>query len=98
MLWGTLYLVFLWIYGASTGIWRYGLNIQSARAAGAVALLPAICFVTWLIWFMFAKLREAGICAGRRLVAIAEGEGGWGRGRKAGAGGAAGEAESGLPR
>jgi hypothetical protein len=61
--WGTLYLIFLWIYGASTGTWRYGLNIQRGRAAGAMALLPVIAFLTWLVWYGLARAREAGLCA-----------------------------------
>lgn len=56
--WGSLYLIFLWIFGASSGIWRYGLNVQWSRSAGAVVLLPVICFVTWLAWWLVAKTRE----------------------------------------
>lgn len=84
--WGSLYLVFVWGFGAATGIWRYGLNIQNAHAAVAVALLPAICFLTWLGWFLVATIREVGVCAGQRAAAALE-RSGFGSGRKSAGGG-----------
>lgn len=71
--WGSLYLIFLWIYGAATGTWRYGLNIQSARPAVAMVLLPVICFITWFIWWAVAKARELWVCGERRLAGAGRG-------------------------
>ncbi|KAI8472734.1 MAG: hypothetical protein J3K34DRAFT_519450 [Monoraphidium minutum] len=76
LLWGTLYLIFLWIFGASSGIWRYGLNIQSGRAAGAVALLPAVCFLTWLAWYGLARGREVALVAEARAARAVRGAAG----------------------
>ena len=45
------------------------MDIEYSRAAGAAALLPALCFVTWLIWFFVARAREGGARAARRIEA-----------------------------
>jgi hypothetical protein len=42
--------VFLWIYGGTTGVWRYGLDWNRARPVGAFILLPFLCFLMFLIW------------------------------------------------
>jgi hypothetical protein len=59
LLWyATLYEIFLWIYGEVSGIWRYSLDWQASKPAGAFALIPAITFIMFGIWYLAAILRE----------------------------------------
>lgn len=51
LLWyGTLYMVFLWIFGGITDVWRYGLDWQESKPAGALILIPAITFIMFTLW------------------------------------------------
>jgi hypothetical protein len=46
----SLYLVFLWMYGSTTGIWRYGLKWKEAKPVGAILFVPVqllVCFALW---------------------------------------------------
>eukprot|EP00878_Enallax_costatus_P001404 GHUV01001554.1.p1 GENE.GHUV01001554.1~~GHUV01001554.1.p1 ORF type:complete len:531 (+),score=65.54 GHUV01001554.1:510-2102(+) len=59
LLWyATLYEIFLWIYGEVSGIWRYNLDWQVSKPAGAFALIPVITFIMFSLWYLAGVLRE----------------------------------------
>jgi hypothetical protein len=59
----SLYEVFAFIYGSTTGDWRYGLDWTRAGSAVAYALVPIFCFAVFVLAFVIASAREG---AGRR--------------------------------
>lgn len=51
LLWyASAYEVFLWAYGGASGRWRYGLDWQKAKSAGALMLVPVIVFIFFCLW------------------------------------------------
>lgn len=52
---GTLYMLFMWIYGSVSGNWRYGLDWTRSRAVGAYILIPLIGFIMFIIWYAQLK-------------------------------------------
>lgn len=51
LLWyASAYEVFLWAYGGASGTWRYGLDWQKAKPAGALMLVPIILFIFFCLW------------------------------------------------
>ncbi|KAF6262251.1 hypothetical protein COO60DRAFT_1497111 [Scenedesmus sp. NREL 46B-D3] len=70
LLWyATVYCIFLWIFGAATGIWRYGLNFQLPRAAGVFIIIPVITFAMFLLWYFAAVIREGVLIPAERKIA-----------------------------
>eukprot|EP00775_Hariotina_reticulata_P006066 gene6066-6304_t len=53
LLWyATLYLIFLWAFGGATEIWRYGLDWQQSKPAGAFCIIPVITFIMFALWWV----------------------------------------------
>jgi hypothetical protein len=51
LLWyASLYEIFLFAYGGGSGVWRYGLDWQKAKPAGALILVPLIVFLFFALW------------------------------------------------
>lgn len=50
LVYGTVYMVFLWIYGSVTDDWRYGLDWRRTRAVGAYIILPITAFIFFVVW------------------------------------------------
>jgi hypothetical protein len=51
LLWyASLYMIFLLAYGGGSGTWRYGLDVQKAKPAGALILVPLLVFIFFCIW------------------------------------------------
>lgn len=51
LLWyASLYMIFLLAYGGGSGTWRYGLDVQKAKPAGALIIVPFMVFIFFCIW------------------------------------------------
>lgn len=66
LLYGTLYELLVWIYGSTSGTWRYGLDWTQPRPAGVYLLIPVVCALMFCAVWAAAAAREV---AGRRLAA-----------------------------
>lgn len=51
LLWyASLYIIFLLAYGGGSSTWRYGLDVQKAKPAGALLLVPLVVFIFFCLW------------------------------------------------
>ncbi len=60
LLYASAYISFLWLYGAASGTWRYGLMLQRARPAAVYILMPLVAALVFGVW--------SGAAAGRERV------------------------------
>jgi hypothetical protein len=51
LLWyASLYEIFIFAFGGGSGTWRYDLDWQKAKPAGALILVPLIVFIFFALW------------------------------------------------
>eukprot|EP00198_Chlamydomonas_reinhardtii_P006700 XP_001696036.1 predicted protein [Chlamydomonas reinhardtii] len=65
---GTCYMVFLWIYGSVSGIWRYSLNWKTTSTVIMHAAVPIALCVFMLLWWGIAMLRDVAGAAFNRWL------------------------------